>query len=86
MLRGVTLSGTLLRVLDPFRPCFTAPTFETFTVLVAGLVAQPVGRTVCGMLTGAGLAPGLAPPPGLRAVVQVQDRALRPGHAHQAPV
>jgi hypothetical protein len=56
MLRGLTLPGTLLRVLDPFRACFTAPTFETFTVLVAGLVAQPVGRTVCGMLTGAGLA------------------------------
>ncbi len=56
MLRGLTLPGTLLRVLDPLRPCFTAPTFETFTALVAGLVAQPVGRTVCGMLTGAGLA------------------------------
>ena len=26
------------------------------TALVAGLVAQPVSRTVCGMLTGAGLA------------------------------
>jgi DDE superfamily endonuclease len=56
MLRGLTLPGTLLRVLDPFRLCFTASTFETFTALVAGLVAQPVGRTVCGMLTGAGLA------------------------------
>jgi hypothetical protein len=56
MLRGLTLPGTLSRVLDPFRPCFTAPSFETFTALVAGLVAQPVGRTVCGMLTGAGLA------------------------------
>jgi len=43
-------------VLDPLRSCFTAPTFEVFTALVAGLVAQPVGRTVCGMLTGAGLA------------------------------
>ena len=38
MLRGLTLPGTLSRVLDPFRPCFTAPSFETFTVLVAGLV------------------------------------------------
>ncbi|MCA1673053.1 MAG: transposase [Actinobacteria bacterium] len=56
MLRGLTLPGTLLGVLNPFRPCFTAPSFETFTALVAGLVAQPVGRTVCGMLTGAGLA------------------------------
>jgi hypothetical protein len=56
MLRGVTLPGALLRVLVTFRPCFTAPTFEVFTSLVAGLVAQPVSRTVCGMLTGAGLA------------------------------
>ena len=53
---GCDPTGTLSRVLDPLRPCFTAPTFETFTVLVAGLVAQPVARTVCGMLTGAGLA------------------------------
>jgi hypothetical protein len=55
MLRGVTLPGTLSYVLDEFRSCFTAPTFETFTAMVAGLVAQPVERTVCGMLTGAGL-------------------------------
>jgi hypothetical protein len=56
MLQGLTLPATLSRVLDPLRSCFTAPTFETFTALVAGLVAQPAGRTVCGMLTGAGLA------------------------------
>jgi hypothetical protein len=56
MLRGLTLPGTLSRVLDVFRSCFTTPTFETFTALVAGLVAQPAERTVCGMLTGAGLA------------------------------
>jgi hypothetical protein len=51
MLRGLTLPGTLSRVLDIFRPCFTAPTFETFTALVAGLVAQSAEQTVCGMLT-----------------------------------
>ncbi|MGH3623925.1 MAG: IS701 family transposase [Sciscionella sp.] len=56
MLRGLTLPGTLSRVLVPFRPCFTAPSFEVFTALVTGLLAQPVGRTVCGILTGAGLA------------------------------
>jgi DDE superfamily endonuclease len=55
MLQVPTLPGALSRVLDTFRPCFTAPTFQTFTMLVAGLFAQPVGRTVCGMLTGAGL-------------------------------
>ena len=56
MLRVPTLPGAFTRVLTTFRPCFTAPTFETFTMMVAGLVAQPVRRTVCGMLTGAGLA------------------------------
>lgn len=56
MLRVPTLPGALARVLAAFRPCFTAPTFETFTMMVAGLFAQPVRRTVCGMLTGAGLA------------------------------
>ncbi len=56
MLRVPTLPGAFMRVLVTFRPCFTAPTFETFTMLVAGLFAQPVRRTVCGMLTGAGLA------------------------------
>lgn len=55
MLRALILPATLSRVLVSFRPCFTAPTFETFTALVAGLVAQPVERTVCGILTGAGL-------------------------------
>jgi hypothetical protein len=56
MLRVPTLPGALSRVLGTFRSCFTAPTFETFTMMVAGLFAQPARRTVCGMLTGAGLA------------------------------
>src|SRR5215470_13006788 len=56
MLQGVTLPGSLSAVLQALRPCFTAPTFRVFTMLVAGLLAQPVGRTVCGMLVGAGLA------------------------------
>ena len=54
MLRGLTLPGTLSRVLDVFRPCFTAPTFETFTALVVGLVAHSAERTVRGMMTGTG--------------------------------
>jgi DDE superfamily endonuclease len=56
MLRGLTLPGALSRVLAALRPCFTEPTFVTFCALVAGSFAQPVGRTVCGILTGAGLA------------------------------
>src|SRR6185503_7821576 len=38
-----------------FRPCFTIPTFHTSIGLVVGLIAQTRRRTVCGMLTGAGL-------------------------------
>ena len=56
MLRLRTLPGSLTRLLEPFRPCFTAPTFDTFVVLVAGLIAQTGVRTVCGMLAGAGMA------------------------------
>jgi hypothetical protein len=42
--------------LDAFAVCFTTPTFEVFQAMVIGLVAQTGQRTVCGMLTGAGLA------------------------------
>ncbi len=56
MLQVPTLPGALTRVLANFETCFTAPTFKVFTMMVAGLAAQPVRRTVCGMLTGAGLA------------------------------
>jgi DDE superfamily endonuclease len=56
MLRVPALPGSLSRLLEPFRPCFTAPTFTTFVTLLAGMIAVPTGRTVCGMLAGAGLA------------------------------
>lgn len=39
-----------------FSPLFTVPSFRTFCGLVCGFPAQPGRRTVCGMLTGAGLA------------------------------
>lgn len=55
MLRVHRLPGSLFELLEAFRPCFTAPTFTTFVLLAAGLVARPAGRTVCGMLAGAGL-------------------------------
>src|SRR2546430_11199908 len=56
MLRVHTLPGSLLRVLETFRPCFTTPTFATFVTLLAGIIVRPAHRTVCGMLAGAGLA------------------------------
>jgi hypothetical protein len=55
MLRVNRLPGSLAELLEEFRPCFTAPTFTTFEMLAAGLIARPAGRTVCGMLAGAGL-------------------------------
>jgi hypothetical protein len=52
---GPTAPCSLAGLLAEFRPCFTAPTFPTFVGLVVGLIAQTRRRTVCGMLTGAGL-------------------------------
>ena len=56
MLPTGTLPITVRRLLDAFTRCFTTPTFEVFQAMVIGLVAQTGQRTVCGMLTGAGLA------------------------------
>jgi hypothetical protein len=50
-----SLPPSLVDLLACFRGCFTAPTFQTFSWLVAGFVAQPAARTVCGMLAGARL-------------------------------
>ena len=55
MLPDVTLPLSAAVLLEVFRPCFTAPTFRTFRVLVAGFLAQTGCRSVCGMLVGAGL-------------------------------
>ena len=55
MLPDDTVPASLTDTLAVFRSCFTAPTFRTFTGLVIGLIAQTRRRTVCGMLTGAGL-------------------------------
>ena len=47
--------ASLMTLLQAFAPLFTAPSFRTFTALARGFLAQPGKRTVCGMLTGAGL-------------------------------
>ena len=51
----LTLPASLMTLLAAFEPCFTAPSFRTFCALAAGFLAQTGRRTVCGMLTGAGL-------------------------------
>jgi hypothetical protein len=51
-----SLPRSLADLLACFRPCFTAPTFQTFTALVTGFLTQPGPRTVTGMLTAARLA------------------------------
>ncbi len=55
MLPDLTLPPSLIALLATFEPCFTVPTFRTFCALAAGFLAQTGRRTVCGMLTGAGL-------------------------------
>src|SRR3954451_16708442 len=52
---GPTAPCSLGGLLAVVRPCFPAPTFQTFVRLVVGLIAQTRRRTVCGMFTGAGL-------------------------------
>jgi hypothetical protein len=47
--------ASLMTLLQAFAPLLTAPSFRTFTALACGFLAQPGKRTVCGMLTGAGL-------------------------------
>lgn len=56
MLQFETLPSTFAGLLQTLGPCFTAPTFRTFAVLLAGMIAQPGRHTVTGMLTAAGLA------------------------------
>lgn len=56
MLQFETLPATFAAVLATLRPCFTAPSFRTFTTLVAGMIAQPGRRTITGMLCAAGVA------------------------------
>jgi len=57
MLPDATLQvpASLMTLLTGFAPLFTAPSFRTLTMLACGFVAQTGKRTVCGMLTGAGL-------------------------------
>jgi hypothetical protein len=57
MLLDATLQvpASLMTLLSAFAPLFTAPSFRTFCGLACGFLAPPGKRTVCGMLTGAGL-------------------------------
>jgi len=47
--------ASLMTLLAWFAPLFNVPSFRTFTMLACGFLAQSGKRTVCGMLTGAGL-------------------------------
>ncbi len=50
------LPSSLTQVLVLLRPAFTAPTFQTFEALVAGMIGRVGERTVCGMWQAARLA------------------------------
>jgi hypothetical protein len=52
---AVPVPASLMTLLATFCPLFTAPSFRTFSMLACGFLAQSGKRTVCGMLTGAGL-------------------------------
>src|ERR1700722_12520559 len=52
---ALPVPASLMTLLAVFSPLFTAPSFRTFTALACGFLAQSGKRTVCGMLTGAGL-------------------------------
>lgn len=50
------LPSSLMQLLSLLRPAFTAPTFQIFEALVAGMVGRVGERTVCGMWQAARLA------------------------------
>ncbi len=52
---AVPVPASLMTLLAAFSALFTAPSFRTFSMLACGFLAQSGKRTVCGMLTGAGL-------------------------------
>jgi hypothetical protein len=52
---AMPVPASLMTLLAVFTPLFTAPSFRTFAMLACGFFAHSGQRTVCGMLTGAGL-------------------------------
>jgi hypothetical protein len=54
MLPSMNLPPTFARVLSPLRPCFTAPTYQTFVVLFCGFLSCVGDHTVTGMLIASG--------------------------------
>jgi hypothetical protein len=56
MFPDAAVPASLMTLLAAFTPLFTAPSFRTFCGLACGFLAQSGRRTVCGMLSGAGLA------------------------------
>jgi hypothetical protein len=53
--------ASLMPLLASFASLFSTPSFRTFCGLACGFLAQTGKRTVCGMLAGADLCPGVAP-------------------------
>lgn len=52
---AVPVPASLMTLLSAFTSVFTAPTLRAFTALACGFLAGTGRRSVCGMLTGAGL-------------------------------
>src|SRR4051812_38530166 len=51
---SIIVPETLLSLLAAFAPCFTAPTFRTFNLLVSGWLQCRGRRTVTGLVIAAG--------------------------------
>jgi len=49
------LPSSLIAIVSLLRPAFTAPTFQTFEALLAGMIGRVGERTVCGMWQAARL-------------------------------
>jgi len=54
MLPSTKLPASFTRALSPLRSCFSAPTYETFVVLVVGFLSCIGDHTVTGMLVASG--------------------------------
>src|SRR2546421_652503 len=86
MLPQVTLPASLAMLVEVFGSCFTVPTFATFRVLLAGLIAQTRRRTVCGVLLGAGVGEGMPHDPAHRVFSPAAGAVDHGGLAPAPPV
>ena len=67
------LPQTLLACLSAFEPCFTAPSYQRFTVMMSGWLLCVGKRTITGVMRSAGVAD-------MHPAVSIASSARRYGH------